>query len=177
MRLDKRQMRAGLVGLIGVGMVVSACQPRAPGAGAGDSARDSTAVPARTDSAPAAGAASGTVRSDSVLLRTDKGQYKAGEQVALTIENRSASSYAFNPCTRSIEREEGGAWKAIPEPDRMCTMEAWILDARGTRTGNTELPSSLTAGRYRVVIRLTVEAPGATAGSALTAVSNPISIS
>jgi hypothetical protein len=177
MRLDKRRMLAGLVVLIGVGMAVGACRSSAPGGGVGDSAGDSSAVPVRTDSAPASGAAGGTVRSDSVLLRTDKAQYKAGEQVALTIENRSASSYAFNPCTRSLEREDGGSWTPIPEPDRMCTMEAWILDARGTRTGKTELPSSLAAGRYRVVVRLTVETPGAAAGSAITAVSEPINIS
>src|SRR5688572_32046501 len=160
MRLDTQRVLTRFVGLIGLGLAASACRPSAPST----DARDSAAVPAPTDSAPGSGAASATVRSDSVLLRTDKTQYKAGEQIALTLENRSASSYAFNPCARSIEREVGGAWTAIPETDRICTMEAWILDARGTRTGNTELPSSLTAGRYRVVVRVTVETPSAAAG-------------
>lgn len=173
MRLDKRRMIAGLVVLIGVGVAVGACRSSAPGGGAGDSAGDSSAAPARTDSAPASGAASGTVRSDSVLLRTDKTQYKAGEQVALTIENRSASSYAFNPCTRSLEREQNGSWVPTPEEGRMCTMEAWILDPRGTRTGTTELPSPLPPGRYRVVLRMSKESSGAPA-TPLAAASEPI---
>ena len=104
------------------------------------------------------------MRSDSVVLRTDKTQYKAGEQLTLTFENKSASSYAFNPCTRSLEREAGGSWTAVPDEGRMCTMEAWILDARGTRTGTTELPSALAPGRYRVVVRMTVESPGSGGG-------------
>lgn len=136
----------------------SSCRPsRSPESDASDSAQPS----ARTDSAvtPAAG---GSASADSVSLRTDKRTYRAGEQVTLTLENRSASTYAFNPCTRSVEREAGGAWTPVPEPDRVCTMEAWILDPRGTRTGTTELPARLAPGRYRAVLRLTVESsPGA----------------
>jgi hypothetical protein len=144
---------------------------RAPESAAADSAQPS----ARSDSAPP-GAAGATARADSVVLRTDKTQYKAGDQMTLTLENRSASSYAFNPCTRSIEREESGAWTAVPEPGRMCTMEAWILDAHGTRSGPTELPSPLAPGRYRVVVRLTVESPQNPPGSAVSAVSEPITV-
>jgi hypothetical protein len=97
--------------------------------------------------------------------------------MTLTFENRSAGSYAFNPCQRSIEREDGGAWKPVPDEDRMCTMEAWILDPRATRTGTTELPATIAAGRYRVVVRMSVESPGATNASAITAVSDPFTVS
>lgn len=152
--------------------IVSGCRSsRAPESAAIDSTRPS----ARSDSAPS-GAAGATARADSVVLRTDKTQYNAGDQMTLTLENRSASSFAFNPCTRTIEREESGAWTAVPEPGRMCTMEAWILDAHGTRSGPTELPSPLAPGRYRVVVRLTVESPQNPPGSAVSAVSEPITV-
>jgi hypothetical protein len=172
MRLDKQCFYAGM---IMAAVALGACRSGTPDAGTGDSA----AVPAQTDtSQPASsGTTPPTIRSDSVLLRTDKATYKAGEQIALTLENKSASGYAFNPCTRSVEREDGTAWTAVAEPDRMCTMEAWILDPRGTRTGNTELPTPLVPGRYRVVVRLTVESPGAASNTAITAVSDPITVS
>jgi hypothetical protein len=54
-------------------------------------------------------------------------------------------------------------------------MEAWVLDPHGTRTGDTELDSPLEAGRYRIVVRMTPDAPNA-AGS-ISAVSDPITVS
>jgi hypothetical protein len=110
------------------------------------------------------------------VLRTDKGQYRAGEKITLTFENKSASSYTFNPCTRSVERESGGAWATVPEDNRMCTMEAWILGPHGTQSGATELPATMAPGRYRVVVRMTMETSPGTA-SAVSAISDPISVS
>jgi hypothetical protein len=167
MQLDKRCLHTAIILAT---VALGACRSGTPAA-------DSAAATPKADSTASPGASAGTVRSDSVLLRTDKAQYKAGEQIALTLDNKSAAGYAFNPCTRALEREDGGSWTAIPEPDRICTMEAWILDPRGTRTGNTELPASLTPGRYRVVVRLTVESSAGAAGSAITAVSDPITVS
>ena len=175
MRFDNRHLAAlGTVAAVAI-LALAGCHSGTPGSASGDSA----AAPARTDTTPATPAptASATVRSDSVMLRTDKTQYKAGEKLTLTFENRSAASYAFNPCTRSLEREESGAWKPLPDEGRMCTMEAWILDPRGTRTGTTELPATIAAGRYRVVVRMTVEGTGSTPASAITAVSDPIAVS
>jgi hypothetical protein len=171
MRFDNRHLAAVIVGAFI--LALGGCRSGASGSTSGDSAVTS----ARADTTPAAPAARATVRSDSVLLRTDKTQYKAGEKMTLTFENRSASSYAFNPCTRTLEREEGGTWTALPDEGRMCTMEAWILDPRGTRTGATELPATIAAGRYRVVVRMTVENAGATPAPAITAVSDPIIVS
>jgi hypothetical protein len=148
------------------------CRPGAPGSGA----VDSVTAAARGDSSTISSASAPSARSDSVVLRTDKSQYRAGDKITLTFENRSAASYSFNPCTRTIEREENGTWTALPDPGRMCTMQAFILDAHGTSTGTTELPTPLTAGRYRVVVRMTAEAPGASA-SPINAVSDPITVS
>jgi hypothetical protein len=147
-----------------------ACRQGTPGGSAAESGR----AEARTDSAVTPSATT-VARADSVILRTDKGQYRAGEKMTLTFENRSAASYTFNPCMRSLEREDGASWTAVPEEGRMCTMEAWILDAHGTRSGPTELPSPLAAGRYRVVVRMTAERPGGTP-VAVSAVSDPITV-
>jgi hypothetical protein len=154
-------------------IALAGCRSGTPGSASGDSASTSP----RTDTTPPAPAASATVRSDSVLLRTDKTQYKAGEELTLTFENKSAASYAFNPCTRSLEREDGASWKPLPDEGRMCTMEAWILGPRASRTGTTELPATIAAGRYRVVVRMTVEGTGSTPASAISAVSDPITVS
>ena len=173
MRLDKQCFYAGM---ITAAVALGACRSGTPDT----SSADSAVVPAQADTTqpPSSSATTPpTVRSDSVVLQTDKTAYKAGDQMALTLENKSASGYAFNPCTRGIEREDGGAWTAVAEPNRMCTMEAWILDPRGTKTGNTELPTPLVPGRYRVVVRLTLEAPGAASNTAVTAVSDPITVS
>ncbi|MGH7720337.1 MAG: hypothetical protein ACREON_16020, partial [Gemmatimonadaceae bacterium] len=67
----------------------------------------------------------------------------------------------------------GGAWSAVDESQRICTMEAWILEPNATRTAETELPSSLRAGRYRLVIAFTVE--GASGGR-VRAASAPIQV-
>lgn len=161
------------VSLVGFGLVLAldaACRPGTPGSVPNDTAKPLTSTGASTS------AASGTVRTDSVVLRTDKTRYRSGEQVTLTFENRSASSYAFNPCQRLVEREAGGSWTAVPEEGRMCTMEAWILEPHGTRSGPTKLPASLAPGRYRVVVRMSVEGADGVASS-VSVVSEPISVS
>src|SRR5262245_12010781 len=167
MRMSNARLSlAGLGLMLGVHM---ACRPGAEGGAPGD-----TATPA-TKSDTGTSAASGMAKTDSVVLRTDKVQYRSGEQMTLTFENRSASSYTFNPCQRTVERESGGSWSAVAEEGRMCTMEAWVLDPHGTRSGPTELPASLAPGRYRVVGRMSVEGPGGVAAS-VSAVSEVISV-
>ena len=165
MRFDNRHAR--ISALATMMLVAGGCRPSAPGS----SASDSTPTPSAS-SPPTT-----STRSDSVVLRTDKSQYRAGEKVTLTFENKSSRSYAFSPCTRTIEREENGTWTALPDAGRMCTMEAWILDPHGTRTGPTELPSPMAAGRYHVVVRMTLETTDGTSGTPIIAVSNPITVS
>jgi len=159
--------------LAGFGLLLalsSACRPGTPGSVPNDTAKPSTSAGASTS------AASGTVRTDSVVLRTDKTQYRSGERMTLTFENRSASSYAFNPCQRSVEQEAGGSWTVVPEEGRMCTMEAWTLEPHGTRSGPTELPASLAPGQYRVVVRMSVERADGVASS-VSVVSEPVLVS
>jgi hypothetical protein len=160
--------RLSLAVLSFAALAILACRSSAPGGAPVDTGTSSQ----RSDSAAASQAA--TPRADSVVLRTDKTQYRAGEKLTLTFENRSGSGYTFNPCTRSVERESGGSWSTVPEEGRMCTMEAWVLEPHGTRSGATELPASIGPGRYRIVVRMTMESAG---GGTASAVSDPIVVS
>ena len=110
-----------------------------------------------------------------VSLTLDRGAYAAGDEVTLTLTNSGAGQYYFNPCPRIVEREDNGGWTPVDEGQRMCTMEAWILDPNGTRTATTELPDSLAAGRYRIVLSLTAEGQAPPA-EAVRAVSAPFSV-
>ena len=126
---------------------------------------DSTSRRTPSDSAPITG---------SIQLRTDRSSYAAGDPMTLTLVNGTRDSYAYNPCTRLLDRENGGTWTRIEET-RMCTMIAHILKPRETRVEKTELTSGLEAGRYRVIIQLTVEGTG-TPSRAARAVSEPITV-
>jgi hypothetical protein len=90
--------------------------------------------------------------SGSVEVATDRADYRPGDPLTLSVHNRGADTIAFNPCTRTLEAEQGGGWTAVPEPARICTMEAWILAPGESRAGPTELPADLAAGRYRAVL-------------------------
>jgi hypothetical protein len=100
-----------------------------------------------------------------VALTLDRVSYAPGDAVTLTITNTGPAQYYFNPCPRTIERESDGSWTPVDEGQRMCTMEAWILDPNGMRTAPTGLPASLIPERYRIVVLLTPEgqAPAADA--------------
>jgi hypothetical protein len=174
MRLDNGRVLIALVALTVASL--GGCQS---GGGSESDSVDTSVPAAQTDTAAGASPPQGdttTVRADSVVVRTDKAEYRAGEAITLTLENRSASSYAFNPCTRSVEREENGSWSTVAEEGRMCTMEAWILDPKATREGKTELPEQLPPGRYRLVVRMTRGPPSDAPGSAVAAVSDAITV-
>ncbi len=85
-------------------------------------------------------------------ITADRVRYRAGQPLTLTIRNGRADTVSFNPCTRTLETQRDGKWIAVPEPGRICTMEAWMLSPGSTRVGPTELPADLHAGRYRVVL-------------------------
>lgn len=110
-----------------------------------------------------------------VALTLDRSTFGLGDAVTLTLTNSGAGKYFFNPCPRIIERESGGTWTPVDEGPRMCTMEAWILDANGTRTAQTELTDSITPGRYRMVIVLSQEGQEPPA-EGIRAVSEPFSV-
>lgn len=131
-------------------------------------------APARVDSAPRRAPSDSAPLTGSIQLRTDRSSYAAGDPMTLTLVNGTTDSYAYNPCTRLLERESGGGWSRIEET-RICTMIAHILKPRETRVETTELTSGLEAGRYRVIILLTVEGTG-TASRSVRAISEPIAV-
>jgi hypothetical protein len=120
--------------------------------------------PARS-SAPPAG----------VQVTADRASYRAGDPLTLTASNGSPDTLAFNPCTRTLEREQSSGWTAVAEPGRMCTMEAWILAPGERRAGPTELPGDLTPGRYRAVLAFTLESASAS-GRRLEARTSPFAV-
>jgi hypothetical protein len=96
--------------------------------------------------------------------------------VALTFENRSAATYTFNACTRTIEHESNGTWTALPDEGRMCTMQAFLLAPHATQTGSTELPTPLPAGRYRIAVRMTLDQATGQPANPVYAISDPITV-
>lgn len=131
--------------LLVLSFALLACGPSGPGP-APDGARHGTA-----DSAAPPAAA------DSVELRVDRSEYRSGDTVKMTLVNRTGASYAFNPCTRGVELETQSGWLAVAEPDRVCTMIAWLLEPNASRDAVTALPSGLRHGRYRLTVSLTRE--------------------
>lgn len=89
-----------------------------------------------------------------VRLTLDAASYAPGAMVKLTMTNHTSRDLGYNACTRVVEREQsgGGRWAAVPEPDRVCTMEIRTLPANGNVTESTDLPATLEAGRYRLVL-------------------------
>jgi hypothetical protein len=121
----------------------------------------------------AASPAPATDSSHQIELRTDRTEYRPGDKVTMTIVNHAAGSWAFNPCTRILEREAGSSWQAVTDK-RLCTMEAWILKPNESRTATTTLDSSLEAGRYRLVIAFSGDGPPG--GRQTTATSAPVTV-
>jgi hypothetical protein len=114
-----------------------------------------------------------------VTITLDRTRYAPGSQVELRVTNHTNDTVGFNPCTRIIERRQGDAWVTVPEPDRVCTMEIWLLDPHASRTGRTDLPASLTPGTYRLALVLTREssgAPPATPAPSIRAASEPFQL-
>ena len=105
-----------------------------------------------------------------VTLQLDRATYRPGQAVRLTLTNERAAAYAYNPCTRVVQRRVGVEWHAA-ERDRICTMEAWILPAGGAASASTTLPDDLLGGQYRIVLVLTAEGAARETGTRVEAVS------
>lgn len=130
--------------------------------GCGKNSSDQPSPPASSSSSSAA-----------VTIATGETSYTAGAPVPISIVNNGTDTLAFNPCTRILEHEGGGSWATFTEPNRMCTMEAWILGAHETRPATITLPDSIAAGTYRIAINFGAQAPG---GGQFNAYSNTFNI-
>jgi hypothetical protein len=94
-------------------------------------------------------------------MRTDRVEYRAGDRITLTIRNDGEATWGYNACQRAIERDESGTWRAVPEADRVCTMELSLLGPRESRDARTTLPTGLAPGRYRLTLSFSGEGPAA----------------
>lgn len=134
-------MRA-LQSLVLASAMAIACQRTPPGADAG--------APPTQASQPSG-----------VTIALDRTSYSRGDRVQLSVTNHTTDQLGYNPCTRSIERQQGTGWSLIVEPGRVCTMQLYLLNAHTTRTDPTELPPNLNPGTYRIALAFTRESPGA----------------
>lgn len=144
--------------------LVSACAtPRG-----GDNGVDSAAATPGGTPGAAAGPTTGAVAPATggnarITLELDRTRYAAGGTVNLRIVNQDDAGYGFSACQRAVERRRGGEWFTVPEEGRVCTMMLQLVGARQTVMAETELPSPLDAGEYRIVITFSREegpAPG-----------------
>lgn len=166
-------MRASLSLLVVPAVFAASCQPRPSSAGADSAAGGGADSPVAKATPPSDSAPVTTA----ILVRTDKQQYKAGENVTLTVENHADATHTFNPCHRIVERQAGALWSVVAEPDRVCTMEAWLLEPHATRSGQTELPATLESGQYRIVVLMTPDRPSPSGqNQSVRAVSAPFTV-
>ena len=111
--------------------------------------------------------------SSGVRVVLDRTTYRSRDDVKLTLINETQRELGYNACTRVVEREAQGRWTAVPEPDRVCTMELRLLSGRATANEQTDLPA-LSAGRYRIALRFVDESGGE--GAPLRGVSEPFTV-
>lgn len=162
---------------IALAALLVACQP---------SADTSTPAPGQTSytkGTPTVTRSETTMASDTsrprpgaaeVTLTLDRTSYSSGADVTMRIQNSGRDTLGYNPCSnRVVERQDGSSWTAVPEPNRMCTMELRLLNPGQTQTAGTDLPSPLPAGTYRIALTLGRQT---TAGGSVRAVSGPFSI-
>ena len=117
---------------------------------------------------------------DPISLTVSRNNYEPGAVVSLALTNRTERTYGYNPCTRVIEGlASGGTWVAVSEPNRLCTMELRLLEPRTERVSQTELPSPLGEGTYRMVIALSLQGEGQepAAPASVSAITNIFSVS
>jgi hypothetical protein len=91
-------------------------------------------------------------------LRVTPGEAQPGDEVMVTLANRSDRELGYNLCVAVLDRREDGDWVEWPEPPaEVCTMELRMLSPGETASFRHTLPPRLVAGEYR--FRTDVEAP------------------
>lgn len=92
------------------------------------------------------------------LLQVDPDPVGAGQDLTLTLTNRSAEAMGYNLCVATLDRRDGDIWVEAPEqPTEICTMELRVLMAEGSDSFRHTIPATLPAGEYRM--RTNVEWP------------------
>jgi hypothetical protein len=96
-------------------------------------------------------------------LRVSPGEVSPGDEVMITLLNRSERELGYNLCVAVLDRREGegdeaGEWVEWPDPPaEICTMELRVLDPGNTSSFRHTIPGGVTPGEYR--FRTGVESP------------------
>jgi hypothetical protein len=93
-----------------------------------------------------------------LVLSVDRGQYRAGDAMVLTLRNGLPHGVGYNLCGAGLERRVGGEWREVQQRlAEVCTMELRTLAPGASDTFRHTVPAGLSAGEYRV--RSAVESP------------------
>jgi hypothetical protein len=96
--------------------------------------------------APAPGTGGGPV----LDLTVQPQPARAGQEVVLTLTNRSDREVGYNLCPTLLQRRVGGDWQTSPVPfTEVCTMELRVLAPGDSATFRHPLPTGIPAGTYR----------------------------
>jgi len=75
---------------------------------------------------------------------------RPGQEVELTLVNRSAQPVGYNLCPSVLQRQVGGQWQASTMAfTEVCTMELRVLEPGARGSFRHPLPSGLEPGTYR----------------------------
>ncbi len=84
-------------------------------------------------------------------LRVDRDAVSAGEDVTLTLTNRSDEMIGYNLCVSTLEYRDGESWvQAAEQPTEICTMELRTLSPDGSDSFRHTMPAGLPPGEYRM---------------------------
>ena len=112
-----------------------------------------------------AGCATQSAITPAIELRVQPTTVKAGDSLTLILRNNSENTVGYNLCASALERQNAGAWQAMPS-DRVCTMELRSLPAGKETRYTLGLPANLSAGDYRVVTGVEIMPAGERSGVA-----------
>jgi hypothetical protein len=94
----------------------------------------------------------------SAELQVSPESVRAGEEVMLTLVNRSEQDLGYNLCPAVLDRREEDDWVEWPvAPAEVCTMELRVLAPAGSSTYRHTIPGGVEPGEYR--FRTGVESP------------------
>jgi len=113
---------------------------------------ESVVVPPADGAPPLEGAVTATVLSEAAV---------PGATIDVRFQNTGAVRAWFNPCNRTVERLNGSTWVGLPPELRMCTAQAYELDAGSPRVERTDVPADAPTGTLRFVFPMVAEQPGA----------------
>jgi hypothetical protein len=95
---------------------------------------------------------------EALQLSVEPAEVRAGDEVVLTLTNRSGDPVGYNLCVAVLDQRAADEWVERPErPTEFCTMELRVLPPEESATYRHTVPAELPPGEYR--FRTGVESP------------------